>query len=203
MSIFIIMTSLHCLLLASGLLDDGRRLPVFRQPGTEMEKSNPVSIWSELLQDNGTVSEFIIIERRESTCGASEKDVPCDVIKVSSGFLNEYLTIDDPGLVILGLPLPDGARVVMISPGRIATGLTLISPENQNEITEICLEHYNEKGFRICPDSGRPDSSGGHEFIMVQQELSGGEILYLCDLPVDKLGCDQIGIYQSHLHRME
>jgi len=199
MSFFITFTYLVCLFIGSGFSGDGCRFLVLDRPGSSMENFDPVPSWFTHLQEMESVSEIIIIERRESTCGASVDGVHCDIIQVASGIFQEYVTIDESDLVILGIPGTDGNRVVLVHPGRIVTRITLIAAGSGHELTNICLEHYSEKGFRVCPGSGYDQSASGIDYTMVRNELSGGEVRYVCDLPLGMRKSDQVRIYQSHM----
>ena len=199
MSLIITIIYLVCLFLGSRLSDDGCRLLVLDRPGSGIENFDPVTSWSLLLQEMDSVSDIIIIERRESTCGASVEEVPIDIIQVSSGIFQEHVTIEKSDLVIFGLPGAAANRVVLIHPGRIVTRITLIAAGNRHDITDICLEHFSEKGFRVCPGSGHDQSATGIDYTMVRNELSGGEVRYVCDMPLGMRRSDQIRIYQSHM----
>ena len=198
MSLFITITYLVCLFIGSRFSDDGCRLLVLDRPDSGIENFDPVTSWSLLLQEMESVSDIIIIERRESTCGASVEEVPNDIIEVSSGIFQEHVTIDESELVIFGLPGTAGNRMVLIFPGRIVTRITLIATGNRQKVTNICLEHFSEKGFRVCPGSGYDQSATGIEFSLVRDELSGGEVRYVCDMPLGMRRSDQVRIYQSH-----
>lgn len=199
MSLFISITYLVCIFIGSRFSDDGCRLLDLDRHGSDIENFDPVTSWSLLLQQMESVSDIIIIERSESTCGASVEDVPCDRIQVSSGIFQEHVTIEQSDLVILGLPGSAGNRLVLIHPGRIVTRITLIAAGNRHEVTDICLEHFSEKGFRVCPGSGYDQSATGIDFSLVRDELPGGEVRYVCDMPLGMRKSDQVRIYQSHM----
>ncbi len=199
MSLFITITYLVCLFLGTRFSDDGSRLLVLDRPGSGIENFDPVTSWSLLLQEMESVSDIIIIERSESTCGASVEEVPNDIIQVVSGIFQEHVTIEQSDLVIVGLPGAAANRVVLIHPGRIVTRITLIAAGNRNEVTDICLEHFSEKGFRVCPGTGNAESATGIDFSMVRNELPGGEVRYVCDMPLGMRKNDQVRIYQAHM----
>lgn len=201
MSIIITIAYLACLFLGSRFSDDGCRLLVLDRPGSGIENFDPVTSWSLLLQEKESVSDIIIIERSESICGASVEEVPIDIIQVVSGIFQEHVTIEQSDLVIVGLPGAAANRVVLIHPGRIVTRITLIAAGNRHEVTDICLEHFSEKGFRVCPGIENAESATGIDFSMVRNELPGGEVRYVCDMPLGMRKNDQVRIYQSHIQK--
>lgn len=141
--------------------------------------------------------EMLIIERKLVSLEASEKAPPGDIIHVTSGSFQEFLIVDSPELRIIGLPGSEGIRVVMIHPGEIVTRLTLSCFGESVEVTEICLEHFHEKSFRICPGINNGDTTGTPPFTMVRNEISEGLEQYVCELPLRSYERDLIRIFRS------
>ena len=174
------------------------RMPVSHKDGSNTGTFDLFLPGSQLHQERDSPAEIIVIERQGSTCGASDHESPCDVIQVLSGSFDEFLTIDEPGEMVIGIPGPDGERVVMISPGRIVTRITHANTRKDGEITEICLEHYTEKGFRLCPEPDYQDTASRPQFTIARYVHSGGVVQYVCELPNESPLKDMILIYQDH-----
>ncbi len=203
-----------CLILSSGQSREGRSFFILDKSASDRsasdkrklghianEKLDYAAVWSLLLQEMDNLEELIIIERKVVSQGAKDKGAndeapPCDIIHVASGLLQEFLIVDSPELTIIGLPGPDGERVVMIYPGEIVTRITLSCPGESAEVTEICLEHFHEKSFRICPGANFSDTTGTAPYTMVRNEPREGLVQYVCELPLRSYQRDLIRIFR-------
>ncbi len=192
-------TCLASLFFGSGHPDEGSRQFVLglNNSGREntIEKEfDFIASWSMLLYQIDSLDELIIIERKVSVSEAPEDSIPCDIIYVSSGLFQESLNIDNPDLRILGLPFTDGERVVMITPGEIVTRITHCCVGESDEVTEICLEHFNRKSFRICPGAHKKDTADTAQFTLIRRDLPGGVVQFTCELGNFSQKSDQISI---------
>jgi hypothetical protein len=192
-------TCLACFIVTSGHSGEGRSFSILDKSASDRsasdgEKLDHAALWSLLLQEMDNLAELIIIERKVVGQGAKDEETPCDIIHVASGLLQEFLIVDSPEFTIIGLPGPVGERVVMIHPGEIVTRMTLSCVGTRDEVTEICLEHFHEKSFRICPGANFSDTKGTAPFTMVRKELREGLVQYVCELPLRSYQGDQIRI---------
>ena len=187
---------LACLLFTSCHSDEENSFFVSDRNASGKEKFDNITFWSSLLEEIDLLEELIIIERKALSLGVSDEEAPHDIIHVASGLFQEFLIIDSPELRIIGLPGPDGDRVVLIHPGEIVTRMTFSCVGTSGEVTEICLEHFHEKSFRICPGANFSDTTGTPPFTMVRNELSEGLVQYACELPLRSLQTDQIRIFR-------
>jgi len=163
---------------------------------TDKEELHNIAIWYTLLQEMDNLEELIIIERKFVNPGANEKEPPLDIIHLASGLFQEFLIVNSPELRIIGLPGPDGDRLVMIHPGEIVTRMTLSCVGKNTEDTEICLEHFHENSFRICPGANYSDTTDTPPFALVRNELPDGLEQYVCELPLRSYQKDRIRIYR-------
>lgn len=150
-----------------------------------------------LLLEMESLSGIVVIERRVSTCGTPENESTCDIIHVESGFYGEDLRIDQEERMIIGLPGPYGERVVLIKPGKIVTRISIIRPGETRQSTDICLDHYTENGFRLCP-GGQLDSIVEPGYTMVRTRLEEELAQYTLEFPIGRLQRDAIRILQAH-----
>jgi hypothetical protein len=206
---------LACLVFTSGHSGEGRSFIILDKSASDRSASDKkkldytanenldyTAVWSLLLQEMDNLEELIIIERKvvsqgDSDEGAKDEENPCDIIHVTSGLLQEFLIVDSPEFTIIGLPGPDGERVVMIHPGEIVTRITLSCVGKSAEVTEICLEHFHEKSFRICPGDNFSDTTGTPPLTIVRKELSEGLVQYVCELPLRSYQHDLIRIFRQ------
>lgn len=144
-----------------------------------------------------SLSGIVVIERSVSTCGTPEEKSACDIIQVGSGFYGETLRIDQKEGVLIGLPGPEGERVVLIMPGKIVTRISIIRPGDKSQCTDICLNHYTEHGFRLCP-GGQLDSIVESSYTMVRTQLEEELAQYALEFPIGQEQQDEIRILQAH-----
>lgn len=178
--------------------EDGRQYVVALnhslEENTAEKEFDFIACWSVLLSQIDSLAELIIIERKVSVSEAEGDSIPGDIIYLASGLFQESLCIENSDFRIMGFPARDGERVVMITPGEIVTRITHNCLGNEDEVTEICLEHFNKKSFRICPGAKKHDTTGTAQFNMVRRELPGGVVQFSCELSDFSQLSDQIQI---------
>ena len=141
-------------------------------------------------------SSVVIVQKDGSIQDAIDASIPGGSIYIEPGIYKEAITINKPGIKLIGLSDNSDESVIMENPGIAEKGFNVIPDGNNVEIFNVQLKNF--KGENTCTSQLKCTSDGKCNplFKMTRDEIGNGIAHYQYEVKIGKRQFDVVRIHR-------
>jgi hypothetical protein len=141
-------------------------------------------------------SGIVIVQKDGSIQDAVDVSMPGGSVYIEPGIYKEVITIDKPGIKLIGLSSSGDEKVILENPGMAEKGINVIPDGNNVEIFNIQLRNFREKSTCISQLKCAGDVKCSPLLKMTRDELGNGIAHYQYEVKIGKRQFDVVRIHR-------
>jgi len=151
-----------------------------------------VELWQELLPDI-VHEKSLIVQQKGSIQAAIDEASPQTAIYIEPGTYKEVLTIDKPGIKLIGITGANGEQVVLDNPGRAERGFEVGKQLTGVEVRNIQPQNFADNTSYVSAESS--PARRNHYFNMSREHVVGNIAHYQFEV---RLGEGEFDVVRIH-----